>query len=103
MTTNAMIAAKSLVMRWSLGWLRGQGRDEGFLRHLDAPDDLHPLLAFLLPFEQLAFAGDVTAVALSQHILADRADVLACDDARPDGRLDRHLELLSRDQLAQPP
>jgi hypothetical protein len=44
---------------------------------LDAADHLHALLALLLLLEQLALAGDVTAVALGEHVLADRADVLA--------------------------
>src|SRR3954469_12359494 len=56
-----------------------QGRDEGLLRHLDAADHLHPPLAFLLLLQQLALAGDVAAVALRQHVLADRANVLAGD------------------------
>src|SRR3712207_6914720 len=71
----------------------GERRDEGFLGDLDPPHHLHPLLALLLLLEQLALAGDVTAVALGEHVLADGADVLARDDARADGGLDRHLEL----------
>src|ERR1017187_6153621 len=80
----------------------GQGSDEGFLRDLDPPDGLHPPLALLLLLQQLALAGDVAAVALGQHVLAQRADVLARDDPGADGSLDRHLELLPRDQLLQP-
>src|ERR1700761_6332182 len=72
-----------------------QGGDERLLRHLHAPDHLHALLAFLLLLQQLALAADVTAVALGQHVLADRADVFASDDACTDGRLDGHLELLA--------
>jgi hypothetical protein len=64
-------------------------------------DVLHPLLAGLLLLEQLALAGDVTAVALGQDVLADRADVLAGDDPRADGGLDRHLELLPRDEFLE--
>src|SRR3712207_9478728 len=79
----------------------GQGGDEGLLRDLDPPDGLHPLLALLLLLQQLALAGDVTAVALGEHVLANRANVLARDDAGPDRRLDRHFELLARDQLTQ--
>src|SRR5580704_16143758 len=63
-----------------------QGRDEGLLRHLDPADDLHPALAFLLPLQQLALAGDVAAVALGEHVLAHRADVLPRDHPRADGR-----------------
>src|SRR5690349_14319803 len=92
---------------WLLLLLRafggGECCDERLLGDLDAADHLHPLLALLLLLQQLALAGDVAAVALGQHVLADGADVLPCDHPRPDRRLDRHLELLPRDELAQLP
>jgi hypothetical protein len=34
-----------------------------------------PLLALLLLLEQFALTSDVSAVALGEHVLADRADV----------------------------
>ena len=74
---------------------------EGFLRDLDVADHLHPLLALFLLLEQLALAGDVAAVALGEHVLAHRPDRLAGDDPAADRGLDRHLEHLARDQLAQ--
>src|SRR5215210_7952181 len=77
-------------------------REERLLRHLDAADLLHALLAFLLLLEQLALARDVAAVALGDHVLAHGLDRLARDDLRPDRGLDGHLELLARDLLAQP-
>src|SRR5664280_1498434 len=80
---------------------RGQRRDEGLLRNLDPADGLHPLLTLLLLLQQLALAADVPAVALGQHVLADCPDVLPGNHSRPDRGLDRHLELLTRDQLAQ--
>src|SRR5690349_9107322 len=40
--------------------LSGQGGHERLLRHVHAADGLHPLLAFLLPLQQLALARDVT-------------------------------------------
>src|SRR5687767_5291115 len=80
------------------GLAGGECGDEGFLRDIDAADRLHPLLTFLLPLEQLPLAGDVTAVALGEHVLADGADVLAGDDAGADGRLDGHLVLPPRDE-----
>ena len=49
-----------------------QHRQERFLRNVDFADALHPLLAFLLLFEQLALAADVSAVALGNNVLADR-------------------------------
>src|SRR6476646_9922777 len=42
----------------------GERGDERLLGDLDAADHLHPLLALLLLLQQLALAGDVTAVAL---------------------------------------
>src|SRR3954464_10149744 len=78
-----------------------EDREEGLLRNLDAPYLLHALLALLLLLEELALAGDVAAVALGDHVLADRLDGLAGDDLGADRRLDRDLELLARDLLAQ--
>ena len=77
---------------------RGQ---EGFLRDLDLADLAHALLALLLLLQELALAGDVAAVALGQHVLAERLDRLAGDDPAADRGLDRHLELLPRDQLLE--
>src|SRR5699024_10271456 len=75
----------------------GERGDAGRLRDLRGPDVLHPPLALLLLLQELALAGDVTAVALGKHVLADRPDGLAGDDPRADGRLDGDLELLARD------
>src|SRR5690606_9958073 len=74
-------------------------RQERFLRDLDATDLLHPLLALLLFLEELLLAADVATVALGQHVLAQRLDVGAGDDLRADRGLDRHVELLARDQF----
>src|SRR6267142_2068275 len=76
--------------------------EEGLLRHLDAADVLHALLALLLLLEQLPLAGDVTSIALREHVLAARRDRLPRDDPRADRRLDRDVEHLPRDLLAQP-
>src|SRR3954463_7385059 len=78
-----------------------QHGQERLLGDLDAPDLLHPLLALLLTLEQLALTADVAAVALRRHVLAEGLDRLARDDVRPDRCLDRHVELLARDLLAQ--
>src|SRR5207244_1100911 len=75
--------------------------EERLLRHLDRTDLLHPLLPLLLVLEQLALARDVAAIAFREHVLAARLHSLACDDARPDGRLDRHIEHLAGNLLAQ--
>src|ERR1700733_11402697 len=82
--------------------VRGQCGDERLLRHLDAADGLHPLLAFLLLLQQFALAGDVTAVALRQHVFADRSNVLPRNDFGPDRGLNRYLELLTRNELLEP-
>src|SRR2546421_12012139 len=80
---------------------QAQGRDEGLLAHLDPPDVLHPPLAFLLLLEELALARHVAAVALGHDILALGLHRLAGDDATTDGGLDRDVEQLPRNQLAQ--
>src|ERR1700677_2744196 len=59
---------------------QAQRRDEGLLGHLHPADVLHLLLALLLLLEQFALAGDVTAVALGQHIFALGLDRLAGHD-----------------------
>ena len=43
----------------------------------------HFLLAFLLLFQQLFLARDVAAIALGEHVLAQRLDGLARDDLAP--------------------
>src|SRR5258708_27320391 len=86
----------------AFGLSGGQSGDEGFLRDFHPADRLHPLLALLLPLQQLALAADVTAIALGEDVLAQRPDVLAGDDARAAGRLHRHLEPLARDELLEP-
>src|SRR5574344_1265547 len=73
-----------------------QDGHERFLRHLDAADRLHALLAFLLFLQQLALTGDITAIALGQYILAAGPDILTGNDLGPDGCLDWNLEHLLR-------
>src|SRR5690606_7347937 len=75
-----------------------QNGQESLLRDFYAADLLHALLAGLLLFKQLLLAGDVAAVALGQYVLAQRLDVLARDDFGADGRLDRDVVHLARDQ-----
>src|SRR5581483_4978676 len=78
-----------------------QGGDEGLLRDLHLAELAHLLLALLLLLEELALAGDVAAVALRQHVLPERADGLARDDAAADRSLDGDLEEVGRDQLLE--
>src|SRR5690348_12865261 len=77
-----------------------EDREEGLLRDLDASHRLHPLLAGLLLLEQLALASHVAAVALGEHVLAQRLDGLAGDDLRAYRGLDGDVEHLPRDELA---
>src|SRR3954470_18092921 len=78
-----------------------QRRDEGLLRDLDLAELAHALLALLLLLEQFALARNIAAVALGEHVLPERADGLAGDDAAADRGLDRDLEKVRRDQLLE--
>src|ERR1700677_3969347 len=76
-------------------------RHEGLLGNLHATEVLHPLLAFFLFFEQFALTRDVTAVTLSQHVLTTRLHRLAGHDSSADGRLNRDVEHLTRNEFFQ--
>src|SRR5712691_9238292 len=78
-----------------------EGGDEGGLRDVDLAELAHPLFAFLLLFEELAFTGHVAAIAFGGDILAQRLDRLARHHPSAERRLDRDLEQLARDQLFQ--
>src|SRR5471032_1638862 len=73
---------------------------ESFLWNLDGAHLLHALFTCFLFFQQLLLTADVAAVALGQHVLAQRLDVFARDHVGADGCLDGHVEHLARDQLA---
>src|SRR5579871_3094685 len=75
--------------------------DERLLRHLDPPDLLHALLSFFLALEQFPFASDVAAVTLRQHVFTLRFDRFPRDDPSTDRRLDRNVEELAGNELAQ--
>src|SRR5215472_12626983 len=81
--------------------LQGQDGHEGLLGDLHIADPLETLLARLLLLQELALARDVAAVALGDHVLAERRHRLAGDDLAADRRLDRHLEHLPRDQALE--
>src|SRR5579872_4817920 len=76
-----------------------QHRKKRLLRYFHVSELLHALLAFFLFLEEFAFAADIPAVALCQHVLAQRLDRGARNDGPADRRLDRDFEHLSRDQL----
>src|ERR1700689_1621071 len=78
-----------------------QHGEKSFLGNVHAANALHALLAFLLFFEKLALARDVSAVAFRAHVLANRADRFARDHAAADGGLDGHFEHLARNQFAE--
>src|SRR5215469_2442108 len=70
-----------------------------FLRNIDAPDAFHALLAFFLLLEQLTLTGDVTAVALGEHVLAHSMHRFTSDDLRPDRGLNRNFEHLAGNEF----
>src|SRR3546814_11066610 len=76
-----------------------EGGEEGGLRVLHVADLAHALLAGLLLFQQLPLAGDIAAVALRRHVLAQGGDGLARDHLPADGSLDGALEELARDEI----
>src|SRR6266566_7821644 len=76
-------------------------RHERLLRNLDRADSLHSPLAFLLLFQQFAFAGDVSAIAFRENVLPDRGNGLPSDHLAADRRLDRHLVHLARNDRFQ--
>src|SRR5687768_13244696 len=88
-TRRACPARGTLLLFLALD-VAGERGDERLLRHFDATDHLHALLALLLLLEEFALSADVTAVALGEHVLAQRPDRLAGDDPGADGGLDRH-------------
>src|SRR5215510_2518871 len=75
--------------------------EERLLWYLDGADLLHPLFPCLLLLEQLALARDVAAVAFREHVLPLGLHGLARNDARANRRLDRNVEHLPRNLLAQ--
>ena len=73
-----------------------QNRKKRFLRNLDISHKFHSLLSFFLFLEKFPFAGNVSAVTLRRHILAQRRDIFACNDLCTDSGLQRNLELMFR-------
>ena len=65
-----------------------QRRDESLLRDVDLAERAHLLLPGLLLVEELAFAGDVAAIALGGDVLAQGGDRLPGDDVAADGGLE---------------
>src|SRR5450432_1331135 len=78
---------------------RLQDGDESLLGDVDLPDALHSFLSFFLLLEQLAFARNITAVALRGDVLAQGRDAFARHDLAANRRLDRHLVELTRDHF----
>src|SRR5690606_12623386 len=100
--TRSRKRVRAKFMRFpSLAFVGAQHGEEGLLRNFHVAHLLHALLAFLLLLEQLLLARDVAAIALGEHVFAQRLDRLARDDVRTDRRLHRHIEHLARNQPAQ--
>src|SRR5690606_31396165 len=74
---SALLLLAVLAFAAALG---GQCRNERLLRRVGAAHHLHALLASLLLRRPLALPAGVTAVALGEHVLAKRADILPGDD-----------------------
>ena len=74
---------------------------ESRLWHLHIAYLPHAFLALFLLLQQLALTGDVTSVALGQHVLAHGLYGLAGNDLGSDGGLYRYLELLSGNQFLE--
>src|SRR6266536_1601088 len=95
---STAMAASSAAARRAL--VKLQHRHESLLRDLDRANSLHSPLAFLLPLQQFAFPGHVTAIAFGEHVLAHGRDRLPGDDLAADRRLARDLvELAGADCL----
>src|ERR1700682_2971137 len=76
-----------------------QHSEEGLLRDLHFAHPLHPFLPLFLLLEELSLAGDVTAIALGEDVLAQSLHGFAGNDAIADRRLQGHFKHLSRDVL----
>src|SRR5699024_2936234 len=64
-------------------------------------DLAHPLLSFLLFFQQLSLTGNITAVTLGKYIFPQRLYCLSGNDLASDCRLNRNLKKLSWDFFFQ--
>src|SRR5713101_6794253 len=53
---------------WTTRLVNLEDREKRFLRNLHRAHLLHAFLALFLLFEELAFAGDVAAIALGGHV-----------------------------------
>src|SRR4029077_18690393 len=67
--------------------------------NIDAPHALHAPLAFFLLLQEFALARNIAAVALGDHVFANRADRLGRHHAAANGGLDSNFEHLPRNQL----
>ena len=84
-----------------LVFIKLQNCHKGLGRNGNGTEGAHTLLAFLLLLQQLLLTGDVAAVALGQHVLADSLDGFAGDDLAADGSLDGDFKLGTGDVLLQ--
>src|SRR5262245_66591059 len=75
--------------------------NERLLRNLHLTELAHSLLALLLLLKKLALPRDVAAIALGEHVLAQRPDRFARAGAPADRRLDRNLEEVRWNELLE--
>src|SRR5215471_13975466 len=102
MTPVSAVSRNSMRAKFTLFFSDLKDGEKRLLGNLDAPDGFHALLARLLFLEELLLSSHIAAVALGEHVLAQRLDCLAGDDLPADGGLDRHVEHLARNERAHP-
>ena len=83
------------------GSIHLQDGEECFAGHLNGTELAHSFLAFLLLFKEFLFTGDISAVALGQHVLAHGLDSFPGDYLAPYGSLNRDLKHLARNDILQ--
>ena len=66
---------------------------------IDISDAFHPFFSLFLFFQELTLTRHVSAVALSQHVLAQGFDVRPRDHALAYGSLNGYIEQLPRDHF----
>src|SRR5438876_12015565 len=92
-TRPAVISLEALV--------KLQHRHERLLGDLDGADPLHSSFAFLLPLQQFAFPGHVSAIAFGKHVLSHGRERFTRDELTPARGLARDLVLLAGDDRLQ--
>src|SRR2546429_3983565 len=72
---------------------------KGFLRNVDPAHTLHPLLSFLLFFQELSLARDISSITFGNDVLFHGPYRFTSNDLASDGGLYGDFEELARNQL----